>query len=79
LPLRLPLGDLHEQLVATAPNLEGRCRAAARASERYGADACWRCMRAGGGQWQAKWRLWLGDQSEQGSVQGADRPPWPMP
>ena len=25
-----------------------------------------------GGQWQAKWRLWLGDQKEQGTVQGAD-------
>jgi uncharacterized protein len=25
-----------------------------------------------GSQWQAKWRLWLGDKSEQGSVQGAD-------
>ena len=26
-----------------------------------------------GGQWQAKWRLWLGDQKEAGSVQGADQ------
>ncbi|MNI71691.1 hypothetical protein D3C73_1275760 [compost metagenome] len=26
-----------------------------------------------GGQWQAKWHLWLGDQKEAGSVQGADQ------
>jgi hypothetical protein len=26
-----------------------------------------------GGQWQAKWNLWLGDKKEAGSVQGADQ------
>ena len=74
LPLRLPLGDLEEQLVATAPNLEGADPAPLQAaSERYGADALLAVhAREEGGQWQAKWRLWLGEQKEQGSVQVAD-------
>ncbi|AZC25103.1 MULTISPECIES: DUF2066 domain-containing protein [Pseudomonas] len=74
LPLRLPLGDLDEQIVATAPNLEGSDPAPLRAaSERYGADALLAVhAREEGGQWQAKWRLWLGEQKEQGTVQGAD-------
>jgi len=74
LPLRLPLGDLNEQIVATAPNLEGTDPAPLHgASERYGADALLAVhAREEAGHWQAKWRLWLGDQKEQGSVQGAD-------
>lgn len=74
LPLRLPMGDLNEQLVATAPHLEGSDPAPLRAaSQRYAADALLAVhAREEGGQWQAKWRLWLGDQREQGSVQGAD-------
>ncbi|KAF1011887.1 MAG: hypothetical protein GAK32_00549 [Pseudomonas fluorescens] len=74
LPLRLPLGDLDEQIVATAPNLESADAAPLRAaSERYGADALLAVhARQDGGQWQAKWRLWLGDKSEQGTAQGAD-------
>jgi hypothetical protein len=76
LPLRLPLGDLSEQLVATAPTLEGNDPAPLHnASERYGADALLAVhAREEGGQWQAKWHLWLGDQKEAGSVQGADVP-----
>jgi hypothetical protein len=75
LPLRLPLADLSEQLVATAPNLEGADAAPLKdASERYNADALLAVhAREEGGQWQAKWRLWLGDQKEAGSVQGADQ------
>lgn len=75
LPLRLPLADLSEQLVATAPTLEGADAAPLRsASERYNADALLAVhAREEGGQWQAKWRLWLGDQKEAGSVQGADQ------
>ncbi|MCW8278063.1 DUF2066 domain-containing protein [Pseudomonas sp. PCH199] len=75
LPLRLPLADLNEQIVATAPNLEGADPAPLRgASERYNADALLAVhAREEGGQWQAKWRLWLGDQKEAGSVQGADQ------
>ena len=74
LPLRLPLGDLNEQVVATAPNLESADATPLRAaSERYGADALLAVhARQEGSQWQAKWRLWLGDSSEQGSAQGAD-------
>ena len=73
-PLRLPLADLSEQLVATAPNLEGNDSTPLRsASERYGADGLLAVhAREEGGSWQAKWHLWLGDQHEQGSVQGAD-------
>lgn len=75
LPLRLPLADLSEQLVATAPNLEGTEAAPLRAaSARYKADALLAVhAREEGGQWQAKWHLWLGDQKEAGSVQGADQ------
>jgi len=74
LPLRLPLADLSEQLVATAANLEGSDSTPLRsASERYGADGLLAVhAREDGGTWQAKWHLWLGNQSEQGSVQGAD-------
>ncbi|MFL1542272.1 DUF2066 domain-containing protein [Pseudomonas sp. O39] len=74
LPLRLPLGDLDEQVVATAPNLESADATPLRAaSERYGADALLAVhARQEGNQWQAKWRLWLGDKSEQGTAQGAD-------
>lgn len=75
LPLRLPLADLSEQLVATAPTLEGSDAAPLRgASERYNADALLAVhAREEGGQWQAKWHLWLGDQKEAGTVQGADQ------
>lgn len=75
LPLRLPLADLSEQLVATAPNLEGTEATPLRAaSERYNADALLAVhAREEGGQWQAKWHLFLGDQKEAGSVQGADQ------
>jgi hypothetical protein len=75
LPLRLPLADLNEQIVATAPNLEGADPAPLKAaSERYNADALLAVhAHEEGGQWQAKWRLWLGDQKEAGSVQGADQ------
>ncbi|MBC3778965.1 DUF2066 domain-containing protein [Pseudomonas sp. SWRI99] len=75
LPLRLPLADLSEQLVATAPVLDGADPAPLRsASERYNADALLAVhAREDGGQWQAKWQLWLGEQKEAGSVQGADQ------
>lgn len=75
LPLRLPLADLNEQLVATVENLEGSNPAPLKeASERYGADALLAVhAREEGGQWQAKWRLWLGDQQEQGSDQASDQ------
>ncbi|MFY0731344.1 DUF2066 domain-containing protein [Pseudomonas sp. NFX15] len=75
LPLRLPLADLNEQIVATAPNLEAPDPAPLHAaSERYNADALLAVhAKEEGGQWQAKWQLWLGDKKEAGSEQAADQ------
>lgn len=74
LPLRLPLGDLQEQLVANAKQLEGKDPAPLReASERYGADALLAVhAHEADGKWQGKWQLWQGEQREQGSAEGAD-------
>ncbi|KPY34083.1 DUF2066 domain-containing protein [Pseudomonas syringae] len=73
LPLRLPLADLSEQGIGNAKTLEGTDPAPLKeASERYGADAILAVhAREDGGQWQGKWRLWLGDQREQGTAIGA--------
>lgn len=75
LPLRLPLGDLEEQLVATAKNLEGTDPAPLQAaSGRYAADALLAVHASeADGKWSGIWRLWLGDQREQGKVEGADQ------
>lgn len=75
LPLNLPLADLDEQLLATPENLTANQPEVLQpASARYGADALLAVhAREAGGQWQAQWRLWLGDTREQGSVQGADQ------
>ncbi|QCI11182.1 DUF2066 domain-containing protein [Pseudomonas putida] len=75
LPLRLPLADLQEQLVANAETLEGSDAAPLRsASERYAADALLAVhAHETDGKWQGKWQLWLGDQREQGSAEGADQ------
>jgi hypothetical protein len=75
LPLRLPLADLQEQLVATPDNLgASQPDALQPASERYAADALLAVQATeADGQWQAQWRLWLGDSREQGKAQGADQ------
>ncbi len=75
LPLRLPLADLQEQLVANAKQLEGKDPAPLReVSERYNADALLAVhAQETDGKWQGKWQLWLGDQREQGSAEGADQ------
>ncbi|MDA7086069.1 DUF2066 domain-containing protein [Pseudomonas sp. SA3-5] len=75
LPLRLPIGDLNEQLLATAENLGANEPEALRdASERYAADALLAVRaREANGQWQAQWRLWLDDARLQGKAQGADQ------
>lgn len=75
LPLLLPLADLDEQLLATAENLSANQPTALQdASARYGADALLTVQaREADGQWQAQWRLWLGDSREQGTAQGADQ------
>jgi len=74
LPLRLPLADLQEQLVANAKQLEGSDPAPLReASERYGADALLAVhAHEADGKWLGKWQLWLGDKREQGTAEGAD-------
>ncbi|TFF40007.1 DUF2066 domain-containing protein [Pseudomonas sp. RIT623] len=75
LPLRLPLADLQEQLVGNPQHIDGSDPAPLReASERYGADALLAVhAREVDGKWQGKWQLWLGDQREQGSAEGADQ------
>ncbi|WP_286915305.1 MULTISPECIES: DUF2066 domain-containing protein [unclassified Pseudomonas] len=75
LPLRLPLADLQEQLVANAKQLEGSDPAPLRqAAERYGADALLAVhAQEADGKWQGKWQLWLGKQHEQGNAEGADQ------
>ncbi|MDX1369184.1 DUF2066 domain-containing protein [Pseudomonas sp.] len=75
LPLRLPIADLSEQLLATSENLGATEPQALRAgSERYAADALLAVLaREDNGEWQAQWRLWLGDVREQGKAQGADQ------
>ncbi|WP_449431559.1 DUF2066 domain-containing protein [Pseudomonas putida] len=75
LPLRLPLADLQEQLLANAKLLEGSDPAPLRqAGERYGADALLAVhAHQGDGKWQGKWQLWQGDQHEQGNAEGADQ------
>ena len=61
--------------MGTAENLEGSNPAPLKdASERYGADALLAVhAREDDGKWTAKWRLWVGDQQEQGSAQAADQ------
>ena len=75
LPLRLPLADLQEQLVANAKQLEGHDPGPLReAAERYGADALLAVhAQDADGKWQGKWQLWQGDQREQGTAEGADQ------
>ncbi|WP_433690521.1 DUF2066 domain-containing protein [Pseudomonas monteilii] len=74
LPLRLPLADLQEQLVANAKQVEASDPAPLReAAERYGADALLAVhAQEADGKWQGKWQLWLGDQREQGTAEGGD-------
>jgi hypothetical protein len=62
------------------PKLEGTDPAPLRAaSERYGADALLAVhAHEEGGQWQAKWHLWLGDQKEPAACRAPIRLPWPM-
>lgn len=73
LPLRLPLADLQEQLVANAKQIDASKPGPLReASERYGADALLAVhAQEADGKWQGKWQLWLGDQHEQGTAEGA--------
>ncbi|MCY1544722.1 hypothetical protein D9M68_806220 [compost metagenome] len=73
MPLRLPLADLGEQALGTPESLAAS-DALRSASERYGADAILAvdARQDDAGKWQAQWRLWMGDSSEQGQAQGDD-------
>lgn len=72
LPLRLPLADLSEQLVASGENLSASEPQQLReASERYAADALLAVQaRETDGRWQASWQLWQGEVREQGKAEG---------
>jgi hypothetical protein len=74
LPISLPLADLQEQLAATPENLAAsNPDALLPISQRYAADALLAVTAVNAdGQWQAQWRLWMGDSSEQGKAEAAD-------
>lgn len=69
-PARLPLGDLDEQLLASADALsQTDAQPIRQAAERYNADAVLSVHeQLSGTQWQAQWQLWLGDERQQGQV-----------
>ncbi|MEL7558009.1 DUF2066 domain-containing protein [Stutzerimonas chloritidismutans] len=75
LPLRLPLADLSEQLVATSDAITAKDPQALRdVSERYDADGLLAVMaKQSGESWEADWRLWLGDKQTQGKANGDTR------
>ncbi len=70
-PARLPLGDLDEQLLASADTLsQNDAQAIRQAAQRYNADAVLSVHQQ---DLQAQWQLWLGDERQQGQVR-ADSP-----
>lgn len=74
LPLRLPLADLSEQWVGTPSALSGKnLKALREVSARYSADGLLtvHARRQRDAQWQADWRLWLGEQMLEGQANGA--------
>lgn len=72
LPLRLPIGDLEEQLATTAELLKAeRVTALQEASERYDADALLAVVaRETDAGWQADWQFRLGEAATGGQAQG---------
>lgn len=68
------MADLSEQLLASPESLlAGDPQALREASERYAADALLAVQASeSGGAWQGQWRLWLGDEREQGQAAAAD-------
>ena len=72
LPLRLPMGDLEEQLATTVELLKAeRAPALQQASERYDADALLAVVaRETDAGWQADWQFWLGEAGTRGQAQG---------
>lgn len=74
LPVRIPLADLSEQLVATPENLTADSSDELKPiSERYGADDLLAVTATeNSGSWSADWSLWLNNEREQGSATGQD-------
>ncbi len=72
LPLRLPIGDLEEQLATTAELLKAaQVTALQEASERYDADALLAVVaQETDVGWQADWQFWLGEAATSGKAQG---------
>ena len=74
-PLSLPLGDLNEQLLATADTLRGNdAQALQDASSRYTADALLSVVaQPGSDGWQGDWQLWVGGEKVGGTSHGASQ------
>lgn len=74
-PLSLPLGDLDEQLLATADTLRGsNAQALQDASSRYAADAVLTVVaQPGDDGWRGDWLLWVGAEKVGGSSHGASQ------
>lgn len=74
LPVRMPLADLSEQLVATPENLAAsQPDALEPISERYGADSLLAVTATQSAEkWSAEWSLWVGTEREQGNASGQD-------
>lgn len=74
-PLSLPLGDLNEQLLATADTLRGNdAQALQDASSRYAADALLAVVaQPAGDGWQGDWQLWVGAEKIGGTSRGASQ------
>ncbi|MBK3868042.1 DUF2066 domain-containing protein [Pseudomonas stutzeri] len=71
LPLRLPLADLSEQLLATPESFaEARPGVLGEPSERYDADVLLAVhAREADASWQARWRLWVDAEQRDGKVE----------
>ena len=72
LPLRLPLADLSEQLLATPEAFGANSQQTlGEASERYDADVLLAVhAREGDSGWQAQWKVWLDDGQRDGKAEG---------
>lgn len=69
-PTRLPIGDLDEQLLASADVLnQDDAQQIRQAAQRYNADAVLSVHEQTDGQTlQAQWQLWIGDERQQGQA-----------
>lgn len=69
-PTRLPIGDLDEQLLASADVLnQDGAQQIRQAAQRYNADAILSVHEQTDGQaLQAQWQLWIGDERQQGQA-----------